>query len=387
MKITFERWIMIAFVGCLVLAVAVLLADGSQSSAPWSDVKTHSPEDAWVRRMQARAHHFFDLESVYKGVYERTEAEHVFGATPGKIGTLELRFTNDVPQAFRTAFTRAVNDERTERREWTGHGKVGMLVMVDTSTRVNGVELVRLRGAWNGTYTRTIPPEPATGDRCVVVVSIPNGDPWSRLLEGRPIGPMHPLLDACAFYDAFGPPGPQINRELLDAHYAFARAYTPSPPPDTSKHPSEYRWVYGGGTHVGRCLAGSDTMCIATWMGTDDGFGDYEWQPKLGDWIGITRIRGPWRTVRYVTQLSRMAIKVGPQRFAKIWQSPKTIDAAYFDETGETLGAFIRENMAADFGAYRAGPYPPWFSTALTLFAIAATFAAALRFSPRPKIA
>jgi hypothetical protein len=386
MKITFELWLAIAFVGCLAIGVAVLPADGSGAFTSWMDLKTHSPEDAWVQRMQARAGHFYDVESVFRGMRVMSEAQQQFAPAPGKIGAPDVRFGSDVPQTFRVTFTRALSEERAAQHEWTGHGKVGILVVLDTAIRVNGIELERMRGSWNGTYTRVIPPGPATGDRCVTVVTIPSGDPWSRMLEGRPIGPMHPLLDACGFYDAFGAPGAEIARELVSAKYGFARGYFPLSPPDTTKHPVEYSWL-GRGTQLGRCLAGADTMCVQMWLGSSEDQRGFSTVPGRGDWYGITAIRAPWRSIRMLTQLSRLAIAVGPQRFEKIWTSPKTIEAAYFDETGETLPSFIRSNMAAEVGSYRAGPSTPLISTTITLFAIAATLAAALRFSPRPTVA
>ncbi len=393
MKMTFERSVLIALVGCLAIAVAVLPADGAHNAPSWMDLRTRSPEDMWGTRMRARAVHFSQLAGTYKRTFELNEARHTFGSTPGKIGAPEVHFAADVPQSFRVAFTRALDDERAAQGAWTAHGKVGVYVLLDTSTRVNGVALERLRGTWNGTYTRVVPPSAATGDRCVTVVSIPNGDPWSRLFEGTPIGPMHPLLDACGFYDAFGAPGVRVENELVGARYQFARGYQPVVPQDTAKHPSEFYWGNGSeGTHLGRCLAGADTMCVDLWLGANSGrYSNYDDedsdQLRRTRWDGITYTEAPWRTVRFITPLSRAALAVGPQRFEKIWQSPKTIEAAYFDETGQTLAAFIRADAAVQFGSYRAGPYTPWFSTAITLFAVAAALGAALRFSPRPKIA
>ena len=391
MKMTFERWLTIAFVGCLAIGVAILPATGVRELFSWLDVKTRSPEDIWQLRMQARVIHFGDVARIYRQTFELIEAQRAFGSTQGKVGAPEVHFSAEVPQAFRNTFMRALDEERSEQHEWTGRGKVGVLVLIDTSARVNGVELQRLRSWGNSVTTRVVPPSAATGNRCVTVVSIPNGDPWSRLLEGRPIGPMHPLLDACGFYDAFGAPGSQIQNELISGRFQFARGYQPAAPPDTVKHPSEYHWGWGGvdaGTHLGRCLAGADTTCLDLWVGagTSSYYRMSGEAPRV-EWPGITVQKQPWRSIQYVTQLSRAVIAVGPQRFETIWQSPKSLEAAYFDETGQTLPDFIRTNMAVDVGSYRAGPYTTWLTTALTLLTIAAALGVALRFSPRPKVA
>ncbi len=391
MKMTFERWTAIAFVGCLTIAVAMLPADGNRELASWLDTKTRSPDDVWQLRMQARLTHFDDVARLYRQTFELTEARRSFGSTAGKIGAPEVHFTADVPQSFRNTFSRALDDERSQQREWTGHGKVGVLVMIDTATRINGVELQRIRSWGGGVTTRVVPPSAATGDRCVVVVSIPNGDPWSRLYEGKPIGPMHPLLDACGFYDAFGAPGSQIQDELISGRFQFARGFQPVAPPDTVIHPREYHWRWGGvdaGTHLGRCLAGADTMCLDLWVGA--GMSSYyraTGEPSRPAWPGITLVKLPWRSSQYVTQLSRAALAVGPQRFVRIWQSPKSLEAAYFDETGQTLPEFIRTNMAVDVGPYHAGPYTTWLTTSLTLLVVAIALGATLQFSPRPKVA
>jgi hypothetical protein len=385
MKISFGRWILGTAIACAALAVVILPADGSRGVVSWLDVQRRSPEDEWQTRMYARQRHLYDVASAYRSAREFVAAQHAFAAEAGRVGAPEARFADDVPPSMRVAFNRALDDERVQKGELTGRGKVGVFVMVDTAVRVNGMQVPTLRRGSDGTVTRVFPPAPLTGDRCMVIVGIPGGDAWSKIFEGKPVGPVHPLLDACGFYDSFGAPGATVARELVDAQYFFARGFTTAIPPDTTMHPLKYAWQtwWGQGTRDARCLAGNDTACLDQWMGRPES-DDQLYRHPSPEPPGGSSLQAIHRNVRSISPLNRVAAYVGPQRFERMWQSPKPLEESFLAETGEPLADFIRSGDQAELGAYHPGPWTAPFSAGLTLIVIGGGFGLTSRFSKRP---
>jgi hypothetical protein len=292
---------------------------------------------------------------------------------------------------MRAEFTKALDDERSARPEWKGRGKVGVIVRIDTVTRVNGVTIARLKEKYEQTNLRVIAPSAVTGGRCVVVVELPDNDPWGRdkkQTHRRLSGPLHPLLDACGFYDAFGMPGAAIDSQIAHDRFYNARGYTwVIAPRDTAKHPVHYgyqRWAVD--SRDIQCLAGNDTSCVASLRG--DGASDYYWRyPRVAFAAGVTNARQLYWDLPRPNDLNRMVLEVGPQRFSRIWTSAKPLDEAYRDETGESLGAFERHLMEHELGTYVRGPWTSWLTNGLTLLGIAAMLWMAIQLSQRPRVA
>lgn len=389
MKVTVGRWIAAALVGCLALAVAILPADGSSALDGWLARRDRTPVDMWETRLYARQGHLGTLINAYDAARDLAAARKAFGTTPGTVGDPEVRFADGVPPAMRRAFTRALDDERAQRPEWKGRGKVGVLVLIDTVTRVNDRTLPMAQNRFTVTTSRVVAPDPQTGGRCVTVVGLPGGDPWSSRHEMKPLGPPHPLLDGCGFYDAFGAPGAAIARDLADDQFFYARGYAwMTAPRDSARHPGVFAFQqYPNETREVRCLAGNDTSCVDEFRGVQTDLWWDTWWATVTAPAGISTRRAMARELPYPDALNRIVLELGPQRFFRMWQSAKTLDAAYRDESGETLGEFVRRSDIREDGAYRPGALKSWLATGLTLAAIASCLALALQFSVRPRVA
>jgi hypothetical protein len=388
MKINFERWAAIAFVGCMAIAAAILPADGGKPVVTWFATPERTRVSNWQTRLYARANHGTSLLNAYDATRDLELARETFGTSPARVGEPEVRFASDVSGPMRAKFMQALGEERAQRPEWKGNGKVGIIVRIDTAVRINGQTLARLGTRRNThTETRTIAPGAATGDRCVVIVELPNGTAWGPTVRGVPFGTPRPLLDACGFYDAFGMPGAQIANDLATTRFFFARGYGwLEAPRDTAKHGHFYtyqQWYFDASDI--RCLAYDDQACVEHLRGTGSSRSD--WYPSIALPTGTSTERLVFQDLPSPSALNRLVLEVGPQRFSRIWQSPKSLDQAYLDETGRTLGQFVRNNAAHEYGIYHPGPWTSSLTAALTLITIAALFVLSLRFGARPKVA
>jgi hypothetical protein len=383
MKVTFDRWVAIALVGCLAIGTVILPADGSRAFASWLAVEAHSPIYAWSVRLGARRHHDDVLLREFVAARDLQSARREFGSTPGRIGEPDVRFAANVPQATRTAFTHALDDERTERGDLHGKGKVGVMVAVDSAMRVKGEIVSHGITGGNGTLSRVIAPSEQTGDRCVVVITLATADAWSKMVAGRPAGPVHPLLDACGFYDAYGAPGPAIARYLIDSHFSSARGYLTAAHDHRVQQPANaWSQPWSFDLVAARCLSGVDSSCVSILRVRNRP--DLDWQTSAFPAGTDERVLQP--NPIGLTPLNRLAIELGPERFSRIWKSSKPLADAYLDETGETWVQHSRQEYREEDGPYKAGPWTTPVSLALTLLTVVALVAAALRFGGRPSV-
>lgn len=90
-----------------------------------------------------------------------------------------------------------------------------------------------------------------------------------------------------------------------------------------------------------------------------------------------------WEFGQTAHTLRALAEELGPERFVRLWRSPKPLDESYFDVTGVGFASWVRKEIG---GAYRAGPSTPATSTSLTLLAAVALFVVASRGVPRPRM-
>jgi hypothetical protein len=249
---------------------------------------------------------------------------------------------------MRSAFMKALDGERAERPDWKGRGKVGVLVAVDSPVTISGVRFSRTSAVSGGrTMSRMIAPSPLTGDRCVVQILLPGPDAWQENADGGQPSVPQPLLDACGFYDAFGAPGALIARELTDGHFTSARGYEMLDHDDPTAHaPSWANLRYD--LSAARCLAGDDGSCWT--VGSKASWWQRARYPK--EWPGGSD-EWPLPTSRYhLSGLNRLALDLGPARFARLWTSSKTLEEAYFDETGVTWGDYVRQKYREVYDGY-----------------------------------
>jgi hypothetical protein len=384
MKVTIGRWIALTLIVCLALGAAILPADGTHWIPSWWAGEMRMPFSAWYSRMNARSRNRYDAFREFVAARDLVSARREFGSTEGKAGAPEIRFAANVPPAARAAFMNQLNSERAERAGWKDRGKVGVLVAVDSALTTHGVNVSHGSGVSAGrTMTRVIAPSALTGDRCVVQVILSGTSGWQRGVNGEPAFGGRSVLDACGYYDAFGAPGAAIRGELLDDQFELTRGYEAVDRADPIVHPTRTWQAIWYDLSAARCLSGEDGACwnlhSTFWRRSHHSF-PIEWPGGSDERILVTNANA-------IGPINRVALILGPERFARIWRSSKTFEDAYFDETGVKWANYVRDRTRDMYGPYQPGPWTTPVSLALTLLTVAALVATALKIGRRPSVA
>jgi hypothetical protein len=382
---TFGRWIAACVFGIALVAVT-LLPPGLSDGDPYFFWRPPSRNTEFVmsRRARIRAQHGQSLWYAYQSARDVETAMRVFGAQSAKSSGPQdpvVWFDSDVPALARLQVNNAIAAERAARGAWRGHGAVGVLVFTDTATTIGGVPMSWGTYAGNTVMTQLIPPSKSTGDRCVTVIKLGRHAAHGEAFpDGR-------LLDGCAFYDAFGAPGPAIAAWLAQENFRVARSLSFAPPDMVRNlvRPTDYEAIFDNASLV-RC-AGGDLAACPSLMHRDQSRPIY-----YSDWYG-----GPDRSIPPSDESSRrfnslggssyleaLMRDLGPGRFQHMWQSTKSLEDGYFEATGEPLAAWLHRQTVMYDGAYHIGPLPTPTSALLTMIAVLALAAASVRWAVRP---
>lgn len=389
------RWIAMCVLGCAFMAVTLLPPDlsGDDAYFGWRP-RVHSHEQMMQQRAQIWRWHGQQLWMAYQVARDAETAQRVFGSRSSP-GSEQFRpviwFDSDVPGAVRRRVSEVIAGEVAARGQWHGHGAVGLLVFMDTTTTLDGAPMP---WAFYGNLTLTtqvLPASKATGDRCVTVVRL-----GPKALTGGPsaIPADGLLLDGCAFYDAFGAPGPAISEWLFRERFAFARTLSFAPA-DTMLNrvpPYARNMFFIDDEPRARC-AGGDLAACATTLHRGDAENP-SWTNYWGSPDRSVPASASHESTRFFSGTARsdsplqlLVRDLGPERFQRVWQSPRSIEQAYFDVTGESLAEWLRRQLVSYAGPYHIGPLPAPTSALLTIIAIVALMAASVRFAKRPTVA
>jgi hypothetical protein len=378
------RWSVACILGCLLIGVALLPPQPDDDPFyRWRPEWTIQERGLQERAAAARLHSL-KLWMAYRSARATEIARREFGVTsahaPATAG-VTIWYDTDVPQAVRTDVSRRIAAEDSARGSWRAKGRVGVLVLTDTATKIDGVTMPWGYNSGLTVSTSVLPISGETGGRCVAVVRIGH-----LALSGTRIPAERRLLDACAFYDAFGAPGTQVAAWLATERFAYARELSFAPP--DSAELKAARWGYNDFAYTdenfSRCAADDAAGCLATLHAPIADFNWYYWpDASVSSPAGAQEITQRARGFR-ATLLDAMVRDIGPDRFLRVWQSPRAIDEAYLDATGEPLAAWVHRRAVAISGPYHIGPLPTATSAILTLIALAICGALTLRFARRP---
>ncbi|HEY2851075.1 MAG TPA: hypothetical protein VGI97_14440 [Gemmatimonadaceae bacterium] len=381
-----KRWAAACVLGCLVLATLLLPPPPSSDEFTEWTPRSSAHERTLVRRLSARHLHAQLLDFAYRGAHDADVARREFGAQSKGAAPngVSVWFDSDVPTPVRQRVSQLIGAEEASRGTWRGKSGVGVLVLTDTASAVDGVQ-VKLGFNTLISSTTMVRPVPQAGGRCVTIIRIGRG--WLQRADTI-AGDRH-LLDGCAFYDAFGSPGAQIRAWMDSSNAGFARALSFAPPDSVSLKRARWgfydfwysddRFVRCAGNKLQECsaLLREPTVYMAWRPGND---------ASVPMPVELQAYAEPSRGFN-ATLLDAMVRDIGPERFERVWQSPKSLDAAYLDATGEPLAAWVHRRAVTLDGPYHIGPLPTTTSAILTLATLVLLAGLTIRFAQRPRTA
>jgi hypothetical protein len=385
MRMSPGRWALACLLGCALIAVT--LPPGARDEDSLQDYWWRPPirlrEDRMAERVGMAYQHARLVTRNYKAALDVETAGRLFLMRHDSAAEPVVSFAPDVPEFLRKQVSELVANERAARGEWRGHGAVGVMVVTDTATRLDGVLLPSLYDRDRPVTSVVLPATAANGDHCVTVVRLRH----QSLTGHTSLLPADRLpLDGCAFTDAFGAPGPKIAEWLRESRYSHARRLS-FEQPKADENRRFYSPYDEGGIVSMQCRGGDDAACVEAAVGADRDRAPF-WDSYRND----LSVRAPDESPELLgevggfdeTFMEAMVRDLGPARFQRVWRSQKPLPEAYFDETGEPFAGWVRGRLIQFYGPYHTGPVPAPESALLTIVAILALAAMSIRWAQRP---
>jgi hypothetical protein len=188
------------------------------------------------------------------------------------------------------------------------------------------------------------------------------------------------LFGPCAYYMAFGHPGPNVRTWLEDAGYSLALSPGWLGEPQNLERPALYRWWRLSGSvdwmrseslPVVACAAGEAASCLEGvhapplpywWLRSRD----IERPPSL---VRSDRYKywhyplGP----RQPSFLSDLVLDMGSERFGRFWTSNSQLEVAFQQAFGVAIEDWTMQWARSQIGVPRRGPSAPTGSVVLSL--------------------
>lgn len=349
MALTFSRWIIVVMVACAAIA-AFLTKDKPNRDRQVVD-STLSALESKMNQAQRRAAVLASDVRLLR-VRDSVQAQlATMAAAPGLL----------VSPVLPPAIEEAMKVQLAARSAVIGTSKVPTVtaVVLDTGRTIEGSQRLGFGGLMSVDF---VLPE-AAGKPCLTLVrvdAVPHNSAVPQMLgtdysSSRLFGP-------CAFYEAFGEPGPGIAPWLASRGWGLGEVGDWSKP--------VFRWSrqgFGGLQVVGvpvttlalrdeaspngvRCAAGDASSCTKAVLQATPGA-----SPPLWGSIVSTHIRGQlynspeFRAIprplgpHEITFLADIVHDIGPEKFARFWQSSLPPAEAFREATGRDLGEWTRE--------------------------------------------
>ena len=385
MKITMQRWVAACVLGCAFISVLAIPSASDSDESPvyrWR-LQQNGIQDRVEQRLRAVSGHTRGLMAEFRSAEDSARATHVFGPPRVKPSRPDVWFAPDIPERSRRAVSDLIAREVEARGEWRGRGPVGVMVITDTFTTIDRVKMPVNYNRDRPLTTAVFAGSGAIAGRCVTVIRLRHQGLNATSLDLRD----RPPLDGCAFTDAFGTPGPKIAEWLARDRYVHARRLVFEQPKDEQ---NVKRYAWDDGDVAGRaCRAGDDQACLAEVLHQDGRYNYFTW---WGRDLSVGVPTESWETLdRFDVEtdafLESLARDMGPARFQRMWQSPKQIEEAYFDQTGETFAGWVRTHLISFYGTYRVGALPAPAANVLTILLVVALAGISIRLTARPSVA
>jgi hypothetical protein len=359
MRLTIGRWITV-ILACCAFVAALLLPLPRTATTNWFG-QNPAVMSASVEALVAATSDRNDAIREYRvaqGIARwkanaSTDAVQIDASTPGPVG--------DFMRTVAETEWRRAGSQASPRH-------AAVFVYFDTSAIAgnaspNGrrtAELQRPADVWFAL------PEVTDGERCVVLVRVrvPSVAQITHLRERSLLGP-------CAYFAAFGKPGPSVHRWLEATNYRAARY----PDWDKPRAPAvDAAAVYSLGPKSSRCLTGKSGGCATALRttgasgapsrvidGNSSGDGGRRRTVMLGD-----------ASPRFLADAVR---ELGSDRFAQFWTSSAAIESAFAGAANVSLDDWTARWLERSYGKQHGRPVirlPDllWLTVLLPLFVL-----------------
>jgi hypothetical protein len=342
MALTLRRWILAALLGCGVTAIAYLPPSQPRYQR-FTDFQAFANQDVTPERMREKRiqAHLQGAQHALAIALRRDTLTHLLQRDAPRPGVLPgLLFEGTVPDWARRAILASFDS--LWRRLEPKSAEIRMTVVIEARPFEFGAR-----------STYFLPPA-TDGHTCVATVT-PH---WqlSRLMRystpPTDSFPLQPWLRSgqgpCAFYAAFGRPGPRIEEWLLDREFDLGSEpewNAPDLRPDWVTSEAIYWNVSFDGI---ACAGGNRARCRVALFTPDDSFRG-RGPPPSGrrthqQLRGIVSRPRFWdinlfQGSRYLSDLVRT---MGTERFDSFWRSPSPVDSAFFHAFGVPIETYTQ---------------------------------------------
>ncbi len=344
----------------------------------WATPERRGPEDAFASELdrsaavrmeratlRARRDSLGGVSRAISRVLTRQLAERRARALPAGAGSYVLSVDPTVPAASRDSFTAKV------RREFAS---------LPASALVPIVVQVVLDTVRYASYQRAVVIPDVAGQPCVVIVSVGGREGRSQLPN-----PVDRIVGTCGFYARFGMPGAPLRDWM---HQTQGLSALSDEPPRQPRYQARMRLAgrdIARAAPIAACLAGADDPC------TDVFFSVNAWTGVRGPYAEVEGARGvfragpTWANAMAFTNLARLRVSLGDERFGQFWRSPLPPAMAYENLEGRHIATFVRSELLKEFEPHHPGPLHAGLPLALGV-ALAAGFGVlAIRRTPRDR--
>lgn len=320
-----SRWVAIAALGCLLIAVAYLPPEPRDSR-----YVLRSPTSTEEARLNVVNNARQRTEDLLGGLRFRDSVRARLRAKPAEA---TLVVTGSVPADRQQAIRRTVEQIWREAHGVDGSSLL-LLLNVQPKLRRYTVEYVL--------------PQALDRRTCVVAITIDPTLQWVRSTSVLSTGDLEPTLreslGPCLYYAAFGEPGPHIARWLEERSYKFANSGNWTKPPQVASRwedPAIWRVLVSNlSFNAVACLAGRADRCrlVVAGVQQDEPFFRAVSQGRAA------RIAGVFKRIQWGNTLpnedyflASLVRETGRERFAQFWRSSAPVDSAFRAAFGQPL--------------------------------------------------
>ena len=362
-------------------------------------------------RLEFRAGRLGDRASMIAGrlhFLRLIDSAGVHGSAGANIPAVRVMLDTGIPAEYRSVLD-SLGWRSMSRVPAAGVTGIDIVFLYDTLQVLRGTGLPRRYGAH---FDYVLPSR--AGERCTVVARIGFQYATKRKIASlfRSDAAVETLAGPCAYYRAFGMPGPQVDAWLRARGWSFAGGGSWTQRSATADLLEDWNWRYQSlltavlGLHTSlpffsamriegvQCAAGQLDVCdhairTGPWRGGPvfwNGNILYDSYPSLN----ASRYYASYRTFghREAALLADMVRTLGLERFARFWTSVEPVPLAFQQAAGESLGGWTARWIVDQYGAVppRGAGVNAWGGVMSLLF-IVLSLGIALRVSAKRQFA